>query len=680
MPSFDVRPLLVGFFFVLMTLPVLANGECQSIDQTDASRAVQYADQVRLNSRNDPATALQVASEALEYFQQHCVIAPKADVLNESAYALYFQSRYPEALVRAKEAEVFAQDYRLLSSVARAKTIQANVLQSVGEYSKAIGLYNEAIELYQRDKGNRASATEGETRILNNIANTYFMARQYDYALKYYHQFGGRATQPENQAAYALGVANVMAEKAEYPEAERHYREALQLYTKAGDLLGQELAMNGLSRVLAEEKNFEEALSFNTRAFESMERGGRQYNQVSILNGRAKIQMEMGRHQQAFLTLDAALKVAQRHGQKSAAVDVLEYRSQLHQRLGDDTSALRDMQAMLRLQSELLNERSSQQLAVMQAYFDVQEKNREIELLTASNRVKELELKQQNAIWLATVGAILFATMIIFFLFYRRTQKRLLREHELVSDKLRELDKVKDQVLLNTSHELRTPLNGIIGMSQLLLADASGELSEEVREQINVIESCGQRLLHLVQDILDYSQLQMGRLRVSLKPVDAGAVVRHACNLVKGLAEEKQLRLHVDMDEALPLVTADESRLHQILLNLLGNAIKFSRRGDITISAKHDADGVLISVQDQGPGIPTDKLQHIFNPFEQVDGSATRRGEGSGLGLPITRELLRLHGSEIQVQSVENRGSTFSFRLPAAGVESLSDQYAKAVH
>lgn len=648
--------------------------------QIDVERAKNYAERVRLNSRNDPATALQVASEALEYFQQHCVVSPKADVLNESAYALYFQSRYPEALVRAKDAEVFAQDHRLLSAVARAKTIQANVLQSVGEYSKAIGLYNEAIELYQRDSSNRGSNAEDENRVLNNIANTYFLARQYDYALKYYHQFGARATKTDSQGVYALGIANVLAEKGELAEAERHYRQALDSYAEAGDSLGQELAMNGLSRVLAEEKKLEEALAFNARAFESMERGGRQYNQVSILNGRASVLMDMGRHQQALQTLDTALKVAQRHGQKSAAVDVLEYRSQLHQRLGDDSAALSDMQAMHKLQSELLNERSSQQLAVMQAYFDVQEKNREIELLTASNRVKELELKQQNAIWLATVGAILFATMIIFFLFYRRTQKRLLREHELVSDKLRELDKVKDQVLLNTSHELRTPLNGIIGMSQLLLADASGELSEEVREQINVIESCGQRLLHLVQDILDYSQLQMGRLRVSLKPVDAGAVVRHACNLVKGLAEEKQLRLHVDVDETLPRVTADESRLHQILLNLLGNAIKFSRRGDITISAIHDADGVLISVQDQGPGIPTDKLQHIFNPFEQVDGSATRRGEGSGLGLPITRELLRLHGSEIQVQSVEDRGSTFSFHLPAANVENSSAQYAKAVH
>ena len=243
---------------------------------------------------------------------------------------------------------------------------------------------------------------------------------------------------------------------------------------------------------------------------------------------------------------------------------------------------------------------------------------------------------------------------------------------ETMSGQLRTLDKLKDQFLANTSHELRTPLNGIIGLAESLIEGATGPLPAETKQNLGMIVTSGQRLSNLVNDILDFSKIKNNDLTLQLKPVDLRTVVEVVLNLSKPLLRGKEIILTNAIPEDLPLVYADENRLQQILHNLVGNAIKFTDQGRVTISAEIEYGlgeterGLQVSIADTGIGIMKDKQAHIFESFEQAQGSIAREHGGTGLGLSITKQLVNLHGGTIWVESELGEGAVFKFTLPVA--------------
>jgi two-component system, sensor histidine kinase ChiS len=236
-------------------------------------------------------------------------------------------------------------------------------------------------------------------------------------------------------------------------------------------------------------------------------------------------------------------------------------------------------------------------------------------------------------------------------------------------DSLRETDRLKDEFLANTSHELRTPLNGIIGLADSMLDGATGPLTQAQQKNLDLIVGSGRRLTGLVNDILDFSRLQHKDLQLQRKPVDVHAVAAVVVNLTRPLLAGKPLELTNQIPTGFPLADADENRLQQILYNLVGNAIKFTYAGELTLSAQNDGDWLSISVTDTGIGIAPEKQQRIFEAFEQADGSVARVYGGTGLGLSVTRRLVELHGGTIQVESELGKGSRFTFTLPASSVQ-----------
>ncbi len=239
---------------------------------------------------------------------------------------------------------------------------------------------------------------------------------------------------------------------------------------------------------------------------------------------------------------------------------------------------------------------------------------------------------------------------------------------EVFSEKLLSLDKLKDDFLANTSHELRTPLNGIIGIAQTLKDNQDNKLNEEQCNDINIIISCGKRLSGLIDDILDYSKLKNEKLSLNLCAVDLNQMVSFVLALSIPLIQEKDIKLINNIPDNFPLLLADENRLQQILLNLIGNAIKFTEHGEIRIDAKSTGDYAEISISDTGPGIPEEKHELIFHSFKQADGSVNREYGGTGLGLSITKHLVELHQGTIKVESIMNKGSTFIFTLPVTNM------------
>ncbi len=236
-----------------------------------------------------------------------------------------------------------------------------------------------------------------------------------------------------------------------------------------------------------------------------------------------------------------------------------------------------------------------------------------------------------------------------------------------ISDKnvqLTGVNRQQSEFITNVSHELRTPLSGILGYAELLLAGMDGELTDDQRRDVGEVQASGQVLLMLVNDILDESQIEAGKMPLNRARVDLKAVVESVLATVRTLADSKNLYLKADIQEG-AAVLGDERRLKQILTNLVGNAIKFTDAGGISINCLPWSGFWRVSVTDTGIGLPEDKRELVFERFRQLDPSITRRFGGTGLGLAIARGLVLMQGGQMGVDSAPGLGSTFWFTIPA---------------
>ena len=219
----------------------------------------------------------------------------------------------------------------------------------------------------------------------------------------------------------------------------------------------------------------------------------------------------------------------------------------------------------------------------------------------------------------------------------------------------------KSAFLANMSHEIRTPLNGILGMAQVLSMD---DLSSAQHDKVSVLRKAGESLLSILNDILDISKIEAGKVTLDAIDFDLNEILRETRRNFDIIAQDKGLNLTIDMGNASGIYRGDPTRIRQILSNLVSNALKFTEIGDVGLAAAFGPDGLALSVSDTGMGVPDDKLDRLFLKFSQVDKSTTRRFGGAGLGLSICRELAEMMGGRMEVRTSEGRGSTFTLRLP----------------
>ena len=244
---------------------------------------------------------------------------------------------------------------------------------------------------------------------------------------------------------------------------------------------------------------------------------------------------------------------------------------------------------------------------------------------------------------------------------------RLFREIEHKSLELEEASRHKSQFLANMSHELRTPLNAILGYTELIVDQVYGEVPEKINEVLDRVQKSGRHLLGLINDVLDLSKIEAGQFTLDLSDFSFSDVVQAVVSSVGSLAAEKQLRLTVELAPDLPVGRGDARRITQVLLNLVGNAIKFTEKGTVTVRVSASEGTFLAAVADTGPGIKKEDQEKIFEEFQQSDSPLTKNKTGTGLGLAIAKNIVELHGGHLWVESTLGGGSTFFLRIPVRG-------------
>ena len=233
-----------------------------------------------------------------------------------------------------------------------------------------------------------------------------------------------------------------------------------------------------------------------------------------------------------------------------------------------------------------------------------------------------------------------------------------------------EASRLKSQFLANMSHELRTPLNSIIGFSKVLLNRLDGELTERQEAYIRSVHNSSRHLLELINGILDFSRIEAGKFEMRPEKVDMLSLVDECIESSLSLVRDKRLKIEKDVPLDLPEVLADRTRIKQVLLNLMSNAIKFTAAGKILVHVRREPEAIHVSVADTGIGISSVDLTRLFEPFQRLDNPLAQQADGTGLGLAISKKFVELHRGHIWAESRESQGSTFHFTLPLAAVAS----------
>ncbi|MCB0833293.1 MAG: hypothetical protein KDC45_07510, partial [Bacteroidetes bacterium] len=296
-----------------------------------------------------------------------------------------------------------------------------------------------------------------------------------------------------------------------------------------------------------------------------------------------------------------------------------------------------------------------------------------------------VRLSIKPAFWQTWVFRITISLLVVVFAYgyYRRRITVVKRQNEMLEKKVEErtrtlrdmnsriieMDRLKSEFLANMSHELRTPLNAIIGFSELLIDELKNDVADDQIQSLHDIHQSGRHLLQLINDILDLSKIEAGRMELHPAKFNLRELLRTIERTMVPLLAKKEQSLEVLMDSEFPRVFADESKLKQVIINLVGNANKFSPPNttiqvQAQVTQRHGQRAIQIGVADQGPGIPESYQSMIFDEFRQVDGSSTREGQGTGLGLALCRRLVEMHGGTIWVESSPGQGSVFYFVVP----------------
>lgn len=388
---------------------------------------------------------------------------------------------------------------------------------------------------------------------------------------------------------------------------------------------------------------------------------------INIYKYLANSYFKLDKNDYALMYLAKGVELAVKQNSKADLRDYYEIYSKIYERKKDYKNSLYYYQKYALYKDSILNENASINVARLQTELDIVLKDNQIELLTKNAALQENEIRIQNIQRNSLIAAIVGVLILLLILFIRYRDKQKSEQQILKAKNIAEQAKeVQELFLANTSHEIRTPMNGIIGMTHQL---QDTDLDKEQQEYVNAIADSSAHLLTIINDLLDLSKIRAGKMEFEKRAFKLGDVFKNLRHNLEYRSTDKNIDLHFVLGNNIPkILVGDPVRLSQILLNLAGNALKFTESGSVVIRAdlkNEDEDNatLLFEVKDTGIGIPHEKLKTIFESFAQVNSKTTKKYAGTGLGLSITKDLVEQQGGVISVESTVGVGSTFTIVL-----------------
>ena len=676
----------------------MAAAETTATEQTLQTAYDQLIADAKSSMMADPASALEHADaaeslvrSAAHYSEREAALTTamwlKAEALNRAGKPETAATVVAEALERAEKNDL---DTALCGDLLLA---QGRIAQRLADVETAVKAYFKAYDMFTDAGDLRKQAIS-----LQQLGGVYRDAEAYEQALDYYKRAEEIYAEGAGmQLAYANNQGNILKDLGRYDEARQFFTRAYAVAKEMDSKVLEGRILTNMAETETRAGEYAVAKSYTEQAHAAfVGEDGVEWDRFAT-GVDAHIALKSGDIESAEAFIDAAFDGVDVAATSMNYEPMHDTAYQVYMLQGDYAEALAHHQSFKRLSDNAKKVASSANLALLGAQFQFAEQNLNIEQLKNDQLKTDMMLsdaKRQKTFQTAViaVGGIILLSLFIALLGFRNHRNRIAasnRKLETTVDQLnseigrrelveRDLILAKDQAeaanrakstfLATMSHELRTPMNGILGFSRLL---KSGDVDNEQLEQLDIIEQSGESLLGLINDILDLSQIEAGKLNLDTSAFNLKNSIENVVKLLKPKADEKNLTLAAHIDPRLPaMVDGDGGRVRQIVMNLVGNAVKFTETGSVAVIAKPGAgdNTVRIGILDTGIGIPADKLNTLFDRFSQVDGSTTRKHGGSGLGLAICKELAEAMGGDVTVKSVLGEGSEFwvEVQLPAA--------------
>lgn len=571
----------------------------------------------------------------------------------------------------------------------------------VGDYKTSLKLYEQSLNIYKNSEDKK-----GMSDVLYWIGVLYDSSNDDEKAMTYY--FDSRVIKEEIQDIRGLSHSNLslgtLHWKADnYKQAMYYYNQSLEGYRNLGDKSSEARVYNNMGLVYEDRKKLDSALIYHRKSLKihsdinsviglirSYSNMGEAYllkkdydksisnflkaksysiasekqTSLAYINDKlAEVYLNTNKLDSASIYLNKSLKHSLKNDEYSSLESIYFNFSKLEKRRGDFEKALKYHELHKEVADSLIQTEKNKELAEIQAKYDTEKKENEIIKLQQQNLKSE---SWRNIFALGTLGMLLIAAFIYMFYRYRQlNSQKLIEANTLQTKQLKEINKMKSKFLANISHEFRTPLTLIIGPAKELLTNTK---EEETRQQLNWIHKNSQKLLKLINQLLELSKLEAGKEKLKTSQHDIVSFSRHIFNLFESLAKQKHLKTSFKSEKEQIYVYFDSEKLEQVITNLLSNAFKFTDKGEVSVALNEvtikNIDYCKITIQDSGKGIHEQQLPYVFDRFYQADQDGEDSYEGTGIGLSLSKELIELHSGKIEAESELNKGTSFHLLIP----------------
>lgn len=586
------------------------------------------------------------------------------------------RSEIPQKANRAAlQAREISEEINYKQGIASSNKHLGAIYMTFGDHDIALNYLFEALEL------NRELENQSEiAHVINVIASVHVMQQNYERAVEFFSEAVRKMEELGNINMMAMSMMNLGVSHYYMDDFET----ALEYYESTRKITEEEVhdprlhmvSITNIGNVLIELEEFEQAEEYLKTAIEFFSDHNMNVNLSGSYLYLSKLYHRMSRLNEALINAENGRQVAKDIGQSQYILEAYELLANIHEDLGDYESAFSLYKQFHEHQKEVLNSERSSQINRMQIQFDVEQKDREIELLNKEAALRESELAQRQMWQNVFIGGFIIFGFIAVLLFRYNAQKkkanRLLNERsneiKKKNEQLIRLNEEKNEFLGIAAHDLRSPLSSIIGFTDLL--QQSDNIDKKDKDQyLQLIKKSTNRMLYLINNLLNVNAIESGFTKQKIERLDIRETLKSVINSFESKADKKYIKLNVELSEKELPVLADSDQLWSIFENLVSNACKFSPKGvTVNISTKilEDQNSVQVTVQDNGPGITQEDQKKLFGRFQRLTNKPTGNESSIGLGLYIVKNLTESLGGTIKCKSTPGKGSQFIVTFPLA--------------